>query len=426
MRAQIATGGGEFLAAARRLTGAVHLPGGAGYDEQRQPLHPAIDPQPAIVVEAFGSADVRGAVLAARAHGLPLAVQATGHGTYVPSDGAVLLKTSGMAAVLVDPDRAVAHVGPGATWGDVLAAAAPFGLAPLSGSAPSVGVTGYTLGGGLGWLARKYGFAADSARRAVVVTADGRVVTATAENHPDLFWALRGGGANFGVVTSLEFRLYPVSRVYAGTSYFAIDRAPETLAHYREWIAAAPDELSTAVLLTRLPDGRRALAIRAMYLGEAAHAERLLQPLRAVAGPALVEGFQTIDYAHAAMGGTAPRHLDLLERLPDPAIDALVKASAEATVEVRHWGGAMSRPGPDAGPIGARSAALSVIVDAQLPGVAEALRPHATGGSFLNFLADPALVETAYAPADYARLREVKRAYDPSNLFRINHNIPPA
>jgi FAD/FMN-containing dehydrogenase len=431
-------------ATARRLSrllhGALHLPGDDDYDAQRQPLHTTIDPRPAMVVEACGAADVRTAVLAARDHDLPLAVQATGHGTHVPSDGGILLRTSTMATVLVDPDRRVARVGPGATWASVLAAAAPFGLAPLSGSSPSVGVTGYTLGGGLGWLSRKHGFAADSLLRAEVVTEDGGIVRASADEHPDLFWALRGGGGNFGVVTALEFRLHPVARVYAGTAYFAIDRAPETLARYREWIADVPDELSTAVLLTRLPStadvpepvrGKRVLAIRAMHAGAAPDAERLLAPLRAVAGPALVDGYRTTTFAAAAMGGTAPRHLDLVHDLPDAVIDALVKAGEDedspvSTVEVRHWGGAMARPAADAGPVGHRTVPLSVIVDAQVPEVVDALAPHATGGSFLNFLADPTRTQAAYTPADYQGLREVKRTYDPDNVFRLNHNILPA
>ena len=170
----------------RALAGAVHVPGEDAYDAQPQPLHATIDPWPAMVVEACGAADVRAAVVAAREHDLPLAVQATGHGTHVASDGAILLKTSDMATVLVDPDRRVARVGPGARWGAVVAAAAPFGLAPLSGSSPDVGVAGYTLGGGVGWLARKHGFAADSLLRAEVVTADGSIVTASADEHADL------------------------------------------------------------------------------------------------------------------------------------------------------------------------------------------------------------------------------------------------
>ena len=411
----------------RTLAGRLHAPGDPGYDAARRPLHDTIDPRPAMVVEACGAPDVRAAVVAAREHDLPLAVQATGHGTHVAADGAILLRTSDMATVLVDPDRRIARVGPGAVWGGVLAAAAPFGLAPLSGSSPTVGVTGYTLGGGVGWLARRHGFAADSLLRAEVVTADGSIVTASADEHADLFWALRGGGGNFGVVTALEFRLHPVARVYAGTSYFAIERAAETLARYREWIADVPDELSTAVLLTRLPGGERVLAIRALHVGEADEARRLLAPLFAAAGPLLVDGMRTTGFADAAMGGTAPRHVELLDGLPDTVIQTLVTAGSRVqTVEVRHWGGAMARPGADAGPVGHRGVPLSVILDARVAEVAEALAPHATGGSFLNFLADPSRIETAYTGADYAALRAVKATYDPDNLLRVGHNIAPA
>jgi FAD/FMN-containing dehydrogenase len=439
---QIATaqGGGDGIAGAvrdlrRDIRGALHLPGHAGYDAQRRTLDPSFDARPAVVVEAAGAADVRAAVIAAREHDLAFAVQATGHGTRVPADGGILLKTGAMRTVMVDPDRRVAHLGPGARWGDVIAAAAPFGLAPLSGSAPDVGVAGYTLGGGVGWLARLHGFAADSLVRAEVVTAEGRMASASADHNADLFWALRGGGGGFGVVTAMEVRLYPVAEVYAGTSYFAIDRAAETLARYRDWIADVPDALSTAVLLTRVPDaadvpealrGRRALAIRAMYAGPADAAERLLAPLRDTAGPAVIEGLRSGRFADAAMGGTAPRRLDLVETLPDAIIETLVAASEEATVEVRHWGGAMARPAADAGPAGHRGVPLSVIVAAVVPEVAEALDPHATGGSFLNFLADPARVETAFTPANLRRLRTVKRAYDPENVFRTGLHVAPA
>lgn len=409
----------------RALAGELHVPGDPGYDAARRPLHDTIDPRPAMVVEARGAADVRAAVVAAREHDLPLAVQATGHGTHVPADGAILVRTSGMAAVLVDPDRRVARVGAGAVWGDVLAAAAPFGLAPPSGSSPDVGVTGYTLGGGLGWLARRHGFAADSLLRAEVVTADGSIVTAAADDHADLFWALRGGGGSFGVVTAMELRLHPVHEVYAGTACFAVDRAPETLVRYREWIAGAPDALSTAVLLMDRPAGGRVLAIRAMYAGEAGEARRLLAPLFAAAGPPLADGMRPMRFAEARMGGTAPRQLELMHDLPDAAIEAVLAAEAP-TVEIRHWGGAMARPAAGAGPVGSRDAVLSVILDAPVPEMAAALAPHATGGSFLNFLADPSRTPTAYTADDYEALREVKAAYDPDEVFRIGHAIAPA
>ncbi|GLI01391.1 FAD-binding oxidoreductase [Phytohabitans aurantiacus] len=422
------------------FAGPVHLPGDPGYDTHRQPLYPTIDPRPAAVVEASGPADVRAAVVAARRHDLPLAVQATGHGTHVAADGALLLKTSGMASVLVDPDRGVARVGPGARWGAVLEAAAPFGLAPLSGSSPSVGVTGYTLGGGLGWLARRYGFAADSVLRADVVTADGRLRTVSADRDPELFWALRGGGGNFGIVTSLEFRLYPVDRVLAGFAYFPADRAAETLAWYRDWAATAPDELSTAALLRRMPDtddvpaavrGKRVVMIKAMYAGDPDRGRCLLNPLWSVAGPALVDELRPVRYADAAMGGTPARYLDMFRALPDAALEALAGAHAApdspiSTVEIRQWGGAMANAGPDAGPAGHREARFSVIVDAVVPELASALRPHGMGATFLNVLADPTRTATAYTAENHRRLREAKAAYDPENVFRAGHNIRPS
>jgi FAD/FMN-containing dehydrogenase len=180
------------------------------------------------VAGATGPRDVQTAVIAAREADLPIAVQATGHGLRSSYDGGLLINTSAMSSVRVDPDRRTARVGPGATWGQVITATAPFGLAPLSGSAPSVGVTGFTLGGGVGWLSRKHGFAADSVVRADLVTAAGKRISAGADRHADLFWALRGGGGGFGVVTALEFRLHPVARVYAGTTYFSLRRCAPT------------------------------------------------------------------------------------------------------------------------------------------------------------------------------------------------------
>jgi FAD/FMN-containing dehydrogenase len=405
--------------------GAVHVPGDEGYEEGRKSLNPAVDARPVMVAEAAGRDDVRAAVVAAAEQGLPLAVQATGHGTHVPSDGGILLRTSLLDTVEIDPARRVARVGPGARWGQVLAAAAPYGLAPLSGSSPQVGVTGYTLGGGVGWLSRRYGFAADSVLSAEVVTADGRVVTAGPDVHGDLFWALRGGGGNFGVVTSLEFKLYPVAQVYAGIAYFPYEVAGETLARYRDWAATAPDEVSTAVMLTGLPDGRRVLGIKAMYAGPQERGRQVLRPLWEAAGPALVDEMRTIRYADAAMGGTPARYLNFFDALPDEVIGTLVETGAQATVEIRHWAGAMAAPGPDAGPVGHRDAPFSVIVDQRTPGLAESLGRHGTGATFLNFLLDTTRVRAAYTAGDHARLTTVKKTYDPGNVFRLNHNIAP-
>ncbi len=386
-------------------------PGDTGYDQARRALKPSLDPRPAVVVEAVGTDDVRAAVVAARRHRMPFAVQATGHGTHTAHDGALLLKTGAMAGVVVDPDRGVARVGPGARWRDVLAAAAPFGLAPLSGSSPDVGVTGYTLGGGLGWLARRHGLAADSVVGARVVLADGSVVTAT----DDLLWALCGGGGSFGVVTGLEFRLYPVARVYAGAVTFGRERAAETLAFYREWTTRTPDDLSTAVLLHR--DGT--LVIKAMYAGDADRGRALLTPLWTVAGPARTDTMRVLDYGQAAMGGTSARTFDQVRVLDDTLIDALV-TEPDATVEIRHWGGRIAR---DTGAAAHRDAPLSVILDVvPTDRTATALAGAGKGSSFLNFLADPARTATAFTPENWAALRRIKATVDPDNVF--NAGVP--
>jgi FAD/FMN-containing dehydrogenase len=385
----------------KTFRGPVYLPGDQAYNTARATWSGALDQRPAIVAEALGAADVQAAVAAASRHGLPFAVQATGHGTHVACDGGVLLKTSLMAEVLVDPDRGVAHVGPGARVGDVIAAAAPFGLAPVAGSNPTVGMAGFTLGGGYGPLSRRHGFAADNLLRADVVTADGERVTATADRHGDLFWALRGGAGNFGVVTGMEIRLHPVERVFAATAHFGIEHAAETLAFYRDWAPTQPHGLSTSLVLSA-----DTFAIRVHADGE--DAARAVRPLCEVAGPRL--GLEE------TVGGTAPRHFHLFRDLPD------IGATTANAVEIRYWGGAMA--GSDS-PVGHRDAPFSVTVDGSTE-TAEPFARHATGGSFLNFLHDTSRTHTAYTPANYARLQEIKHAYDPGNVFALGHNIAPS
>lgn len=378
-----------------------------------------------MIVDACNPADVRGAVLTARELSLPLTVYATGHGGPLPEnhDSLVVVTTSRMSGVLVDPDRRTARVGPGTRWADVIAAAAPFGLAPLSGTSPTVGVTGYTLGGGLGWLSRRYGFAADSVLRADIVTADGELRTVSADRDPDLFWAIRGGGANFGAVTALEFRLHQVATVHAGVATFPLERAADVLACYRDTAAGMPDELTANIVLSK-----DSVAIRGMYAGPAEDARGALAPLFRVAGRPISDGWRTMPYTDSGtVGGTAPRQFNLLAELPDPVLSAAVDAvhGAANGVEVRFWGGALASAGADAGPIGHREVPFSVAVDG--PGEAAApIAAHATGGSFLNWLPDPARTHTAYTATDYARLREIKLAHDPDNLFGLAKNIPPA
>jgi FAD/FMN-containing dehydrogenase len=411
-------------------------PGDPGYDEFRLGWNRAIDSRPAVIAAAETAADVRAAVRAARERGLPLAVQATGHGLVVPADGALLLRTTAMNRVEIDPHRRVARVGPGAIWADVNRAAARCGLAGLAGRCSTVGVTGYTLAGGQSWLSRTFGFAADSVVSADLVTADGDALTVSAHQHPDLFWALRGGGGNFGIVTSLEFRLYPVARVFSGMSLHPIERAADTLDAYRGWAPDEPEAMNTAVLLIRLPpSGERVLAIRAFHHGD--DGTEILSPLLKAAGPPLKDAYAMRPFpaaSDATNGPEAPpmairQQIELFRTLPDGVLDAIVEAGAPdspaAFVELRHWGGAMADPGPGAGPAGHRDVPYSVMSVGPAAGNPKA-SPYATGGSFLGLLTDHTKTRTAFTPANYARLAAVKRAWDPDNVFRLGHNIPPA
>ena len=338
-------------------------------------------------------------------------MRATGHGTFAePSPDTLLIDTSRMRSVLVDPDRRTARVGPGATWGDVIEAAAPFGLAPVSGTNATVGVTGFTFGGGHGFLSRKHGLAADNLLRAEVVTADGETLTAREDRRSGLFWALRGAGGNFGVATSLEFRLHPAREVFGGIASFDRGLAPHLLARFREY--AMPEALNVSVVVT--PD---AVALRGVYAGGADDAWRALAPL--FLGEPLEDTFRAMPYSETGtIGGTAPRRFELLRDVP---VDAFLRTAETAgAVEVKRWGGAIARGNT---PAGHRQVPFSVTVDGEDIGP---LAPHVTGGSFLNFLKDTSRTRDAYTAADLARLLELKRAYDPDNLFGVGHSIVPA
>jgi FAD/FMN-containing dehydrogenase len=439
----------ETLAAGR-----LHWPGEDGYEERRLPWQRRFDSRPAAILDAERVSDVPAALEIMRDNDLPLAVQATGHGAVVPSDGALLLRTAGLRGVEVDGERWTARALAGTPWSDVIAAAAPYGLAPLSGTAAGVAVAGYTLGGGAGLLSRVYGYAADSLLRAELVTADGELVTATADENPDLFWALRGGGGNFGLVTALEFRLHPVERLYGGMAMYDVDQAPEALAAYRDWAPDEPDESSSALVVMTMPPlpqlpeavrGRRVLAFRGLYLGGDGDAERVWSRVRGACGEPLLEMMSAMTYTEASARLGAPpdpmvahQRIEMFRELPDAVLDIVADPEGTTAVELRQWGGAMANAGADGGPCGHRDVPYSVVSTAIAPdrdgyeaakaatgAVADALRPYATGTSFLNFLADPALVHTAYTPADHDALTAIKSTYDPENIFGRGLNITP-
>jgi hypothetical protein len=347
------------------IAGHVFVPGQAGYDQARRGWNLAVDERPAIVVEAGSAADVAQAVRYARAHGMRIAPQSTGHGAEAlePLAGAMLLRTTRMRRVRIDPVARTARAEAGATWADVTVPAAEHALAALAGSSPDVGVAGYILGGGLGWLARRYGLAANSVIAAELVTPDGDLIRADAGHEPDLFWAVRGGGG-VGVVTALEMQLYPVSKLYAGDLFFPIQRA-EVLHAWREWTGTVPDEITSIAHLVRFPPlaevpeplrGRAFIVVEAACLGDAGRGEKLIGPLRRLGPerdtfaiiPAPALGQLNMDPPQPG-----PSHGDgaLLADFPAAAIDALLAVAGTplASVEVRHLGGALGRAVPGSG-----------------------------------------------------------------------------
>ncbi|WP_406209131.1 FAD-binding protein [Streptomyces decoyicus] len=375
----------------RQTRGPVLVPGDAGYDAERSGFQRAYRHRPDVIVGAECAGDVVAAVRFARAQGLPVAVQATGHGLSAATDGGLLISTRRMAGVRVDVAARTARAEAGVVWGQVVEAAAPYGLAPLNGSSPDVGVISYTLGGGVGVLARTYGFAADQVRSVDLVTADARQLHVTADSDPELFRALLGGGHGLGVVTAMEFGLVPVARLYGGQLVFGGERIDEALAAYLRWTGTVPDELTSSLALIAYPDlpqlpeplrGRYLAQIRIAYTGSAEEGERLVAPLRAV-GPRVSDELREMPYAdshtihrdpsdpHAYDGDNA-----LLSGLDAAAllrVAALTGPDAPTmcVLQLNHLGGAMAkRGGPEgaAGSVGHRDARFALRLLSPLPG----------------------------------------------------------
>jgi FAD/FMN-containing dehydrogenase len=446
------------LAALRAaLDGSVVLPGEEAYDDVRQAWNLAFDQRPAIVALPRSSADVQVLVDYARRNGLRVAVQGTGHnaGPMGPLGATMLVKTSEMRGVEIDAEKRVARVEAGVLWAEVTGPASELGLAPLAGSSPDVGVVGYTLGGGLSWLGRRYGLAAERLLAVELVTADGQLVRADRRNHRDLFWALRGGGGNFGAVTAIEFELIPLEEVYAGMLLWPVERAREVMHAWREWSATAPDTVTTSFRIMHLPPmpelpdflrGRSIVVIDGASLGDEAQAAAAIAPLRALE--------PEIDtFAMMPPAGLSYIHMDpedpmpgisetaMLDDLPAEAVDAFVDLGAEPgpvlMYEVRHLGGALAER--RSGALGsfdgnylafAAGIPMGPDVTAALKGhlerFAALLRPHSSGGHYLNFAESRVDPAAFYGEFNYARLRRIKAEVDPGNLFRGNHQIPPA
>ena len=412
----------------------------------------AVTHRPAVVVAARNAGDIAAAVRHAATEGLSVTVQATGHGGSVPADDStVFISTKALQGVQVDPATRRARVEAGVPWRKVIDAAAPFGLAPLSGSSSGVGVVGYTLGGGMGHLARRHGFAADHVRSVEMVTADGATRTVTAASDPELFWAVRGGQSSFGIVSALEFDLFPVPQFFGGAMLFTSEAVADVLHAFSAWAPTLPEDVTTSVALLRLPPvetvppplrGIVSLALRFGFAGSQRRGEALLAPMRRVAAPVLDSvgpmPFSAVDRIH--MDPTDPMPAvargGLLREVSSAVVDRLLAVAGPgvevplAVLEVRLMGGALGRPAQVTNAVAGRDGAyaLSVIAPSPpplvdiAPAVAsatiDALSPWATSTSLVNFAGGhPDGLAKAW-PADVLqRLRHVKAAVDPANVF---------
>jgi FAD/FMN-containing dehydrogenase len=432
-----------------RIRGQILRPGDEGYDDARRVFNGMVDRRPALIARCATTEDVVAAVEFARDTGAQLSVRGGGHNVAgnAVSDGGVMIDLSALRSVRVEPGSATATAEPGATWFDFDQATQAHGLATTGGLISSTGVAGFTLGGGIGWLIRKHGLACDNLVGAEVVTADGRVI----EADEDLMWGLRGGGGNFGVVTSFRFGLHPLGEVVGGLVAHPRDRAREVLRFFRDLCAEAPDELTLIAALMTTPDGHPAIGIAACYAGPVEDGERALEPLRKF-GPPVMDQIGVLPYAvlQTALDPSAPwgsRNYwksDFVPELSDRAIDLIVEQASRmrsplSQVHIHQLGGAMARPAAGATAFHARDAAFvyNLIGLWMAPHEDEAnvawarrafdeLRPVSAGGAYVNFMGEeaPDRVRAAYGP-NYERLAALKNRYDPDNLFRLNQNIPP-
>jgi FAD/FMN-containing dehydrogenase len=449
----------------KSLRGRLIQPGDADYDTARALYNGMIDKRPRLIAQVADVADVITAVNFAREQGLLLAIRGGGHnGPGLGScDGGLCTDLSHLKGVRVDPSNRTVRVEAGCTSGDVDHATHPFGLAVPFGIVSTTGVAGLTLGGGTGYLTRKYGLTIDNLLEADVVLADGRFVTASTREHPELFWALRGGGGNFGIVTSFLFQAHPVDVVYAGPIFWEATYARTVMRAYRDFLPHAPEELGAFVGLKTVPStdpfpkdywGRRACAVISSFNGPAAEGERAMAPLIAATPPPIFNwmGAMPFPAIQSLFDGFFPKGLqwywkgDFVRTLSDEAIDAHIAEAAKAPSELSLMhlypiDGAVRRVKRDASAWGARDATWSMVIagiDAR-PAQADALKswgrsywkavhPFNLEGAYVNFMMDDEAdgrVQATYGD-NYDRLRKVKRMYDPGNLFRVNQNIAPA
>jgi FAD/FMN-containing dehydrogenase len=461
--ARVATATDERLR--NSVHGSVIGPEDEGYEEARSIWNGAIDRRPAWIARCTGVADVVAAVRFARERDLLVGVRSGGHGVggHALCDGGLVIDLSPMQGIHVDPQARTARAEAGVLWGELDRETQLFGLATVGGIVSHTGVSGLTLGGGIGWLMRKYGATVDNLLSVDLVTADGELVTASEDENHDLFWGVRGGGGNFGIITSFEYRLHPVGPiVLAGPIFHRLEDAPEVLRSYRELAAAAPDELTTIVELELAPPlpflpedvhGKPIVMVCACYAGAPEDGAEVVRPLKEFGNP-IVDRLEPRPYValQSMFDPLVPhgwhRYWKSVELRPltDDAIDTLIDHTSRITSPrsytiILQLGGALGRVPEDATAFSQRDAAHNAVINAVWTEADaegdrhtawardffDAMQPHARDRVYVNFLGDegPDRVRQAYGAAKYDRLVELKRAYDPTNFFRLNQNIEP-
>jgi len=433
--------------------GQVFEPADVGYNEARLIWNASIRKHPRLIARCSGVADVIAAVTFARANNLLTAIRGGGHnvGGRALCDDGLVIDLSRMKSVFVDPATRIVRVQGGATLGDIDRETHVFGLAIPCGIVPKTGIGGLTLGGGVGWLIRKYGMTVDNLLSAQVVTADGKVLTASASENEDLFWALRGGGGNFGVVTSFEFRAHPVATVLGGLLVYPRPAAVDVIRHFRDFMASAPDELTAYVALLHGPDGSPIVGVIPCFCGNVSDGERVLQPLRKFGSP-VMDTIQAMPFP-VMQGLLGPSFPDgnqnywkstMQRELPDDAISAIVEhanalQSPLSVVALEYYGGAAGRVSNDATAFPHRDLPWDILFIAQWTDPEqtkmhcdwarsgeEMLRPYSQNAHLLSVLdvETEDVIKTAFGP-NLERLAAIKRKYDPTNFFRVNQNIKP-
>jgi FAD/FMN-containing dehydrogenase len=441
-----------------RMRGRVVTALDSDWDAARGGFNLLVDQRPEAIAFAADNRDVAAVVAYARARNLRVAPQATGHNAAPLGslDRTLILNTSELTGVSIDVGARRVRVGAGTRWEDVVPRLSELGLAALHGSSPDVGIVGYSLGGGIGWLARKYGMQTNAVTAIELVTGDGELVRTDAEHEPELFWALRGGGGNFGVVTTIEFEVQPVRALYAGAMFFAVERTADVLHAWSELLPALPDAITTWASIMHFPPmpelpeairGRSFVVVKAALLGSEAYGRELLRPVREL-GPEM-DTFAV--QAPAGLGDLAMDPRDplpyrfrhaLIDELPAVAIDDIARiagpGSSLALVQIRHMGGALARHEPGAGARATLPGELCVfalgvvpepgadaVVQAEIDAVLASMAPR-RAGLYPNFVEEPSDARTLFDPDTWERLRRVKAHYDPQDVFKANHHIRPA